>query len=279
MNFFTPAECIQNYMGTGEGKCKNKPLKVFVLAILAGIFIGYGAASSTTAAHAITNVGLARLVSGAVFPVGLIMVILMGAELFTGDCLIAISVLGGRVKVGAMIKTLVIVYIGNFVGSIILALIVANAGALNYSSGALAANVVKIAVGKCSLSFGNALLSGILCNIIVCMAVIMAAAGKSVGCKILATYFPILAFVTAGFEHSVANMYYITVALFANAMPKYAEAIVAAGVDTTALTWGNLFVKNLIPVTIGNIIGGVFIGFMLWYGHSKKAEKAAAKKK
>ncbi len=281
MNLFTPAETIQNYISTGEAKCGNKKLKAFVLAILAGAFIGFGAVASTTAAHAVANVGLARLITGAIFPVGLIMVLTMGAELFTGDCLITISVCCKRVKIIRMIRFLVIVYIGNFVGSVILAAIIAYSGQLNYSANGLALSAMKIATAKCSLSFINALLSGIACNIIVCMAVIISLAAKDIGGKVLGAYFPVMAFATSGFEHSIANMYYITVALFAKTIPGYAQAAQEAGLDISNLTWGKMFVNNLLPVTIGNIIGGVVIAFFLWYGHSKRTEKvlaAAAKK-
>ncbi len=279
MNLFTPAEVISNYIGTGEAKANNKVSKMFFLAILSGMFIGFGAASSTTAAHSVANVGLARLISGAVFPVGLMMVVLLGAELFTGNMLISISVCCRRIRLMRMIRCLVIVYVGNFVGSLVLALIVAYSGQLNYSASALAVYAMSIANNKCSLSFVQALLSGIACNILVCGAVLMCLAAKDVAGKVLAAFFPIMAFVVAGFEHSVANMYYITLGLIAKTIQQYSDAATAAEKTFPALSWGNMLLKNLLPVTIGNIIGGLFIAILLWYGFSKKAEKSAVSAK
>ena len=273
MNMFNPEQTVQTYAGAGEGKCRNSAAKLFVLAILAGLFIATGASASSTAAHTISNVGVARFVSGALFPVGLIMVVLMGAELFTGNCLIIISVLSRKVTVMSMVRCLVIVYVGNFVGSIIAAALVAFAGQLNYSGNLLAVYAIKVAVGKCSLNFVPALLSGVFCNILVCMAVIGSVTAKDTGGKILASYFPIMTFIVCGFEHCVANMYYIVVALFAKLVPVYAEAAAAAGVDMANLSIKGMFLGNLLPVTIGNVIGGLMVGAMLWYAHTKKADK------
>jgi len=273
MNMFNAEQTVQTYAAAGEAKCRNKAAKLFALAILAGLFIATGAAASSTAAHGIADVGVARLVSGALFPVGLIMVVLMGAELFTGNCLIVISVLSRKVSVMGMVRCLAIVYVGNFVGSILAAALVAFAGQLNYSGNMLAVYAIKIAVGKCTLDFVPALLSGIMCNILVCMAVIGSVTAKDTGGKILASYFPILTFIVCGFEHCVANMYYICVALFAKLVPAYAAAAANAGVDLSKLSIGSMLYANLLPVTIGNIIGGLFVGAMLWYGHTKKADK------
>jgi len=201
---------------------------------------------------------------------------LLGAELFTSNMLISISVCCRRIKLIRMIRCLAIVYVGNFVGSVVLALIVAYSGQLNYSANGLAVYAMSIANTKCSLSFVSALLSGIACNILVCGAVLMCIASKDVVGKVFAAFFPIMAFITSGFEHSVANMYYITLGLFAKTIPQYADAAAAAGKDLSALTFGNMLLKNLLPVTIGNIIGGLIIALLLWYGFSKKAEKAAA---
>ncbi len=273
MNMFNPEQTVQTYAAVGDGKCRNRASRLFVLAILAGIFIATGAAASSTAAHGIADVGVARLVSGALFPVGLIMVVLMGAELFTGNCLIVISVLSRKASVAGMVRCLAIVYVGNFVGSLIAAVLVAFAGQLNYSGNYLAAYAIKIAVGKCSLNFVPALLSGIMCNILVCMAVIGSVTAKDTAGKILASYFPILTFIVCGFEHCVANMYYIGVALFAKLIPAYADAAAAAGVDLANLSIGRMLYVNLLPVTIGNVIGGLLVGAMLWYGHTRKADK------
>lgn len=266
--YFTDKEIVEKYIGISENKAKASNGIVFGKGIFAGLMIAMGAACSSVAAHAIDNVGLARFVAGLVFPVGLMMVIILGTELFTGDCLMIVGVLDKKITIKQLIKTLVIVYLGNFVGGVLLSALIYLSGQLNYSGGKLGAYTIKVALGKATISPVQGIASGILCNILVCAAVLMAIAAKDISGKILASFFVIMLFVTGGFEHCVANMYYITAGLMAKMNAQYvAAAAEAYGLnDLSALNIKNMLVSNLLPVTIGNIIGGsLCVGAALYY--------------
>lgn len=271
---FTPAEVANNVISIGKAKAGNKPYKLFLLGILAGMFIALAAVGANTASCTIANASVSKLVGACIFPVGLLMVLVAGSELFTGNNLIIVSVLTGDVKWGAMLKNWVIVYLGNFVGSMLVALLVVYAGQFNLFGGALAVTTISVATGKASLAFGPAILKGILCNFLVCIAVWISFAAKSVGGKLAGIYLPIMLFVLAGFEHSVANMYYVPAGLLAKMNPTALAAATDAGIAVDQLTWGNFFINNLIPVTIGNIIGGaVLVGVMYWAIYLADAKK------
>lgn len=197
--FNTPQEVVQANMNGAVKKATTSKKKVFFMGIMAGVCIALGAQSSNVAMHDIANVGLARLVAGCVFPVGLMMIVFIGGELFTGDCMMTMACIKKKISVAALIRTLVIVYIGNMVGAVALAYLVYLSGQYNYTSGALGAFTIKVALGKVSLSFLPALISGILCNILVCAAVLMASTAKDIAGKSLAIFFPIMAFVVSGF--------------------------------------------------------------------------------
>ncbi|MBQ7944716.1 MAG: formate/nitrite transporter family protein [Lachnospiraceae bacterium] len=253
-------------------------LQLFCKAILAGAMIAFGAAASSVAAHTVSDVGLARLAAAVVFPVGLMMVILLGAELFTGDCMIAMSVMDGKQKLGDLIRVLFIVYFGNFVGATMLAVGISLSGQLDYSAGMLGAYTIKVAIGKTNISFEQGIVSGILCNILVCAAVLMAGCAKDVTGKLMASFFTIMLFVTAGFEHCVANMYYITAGLLAKRNSEYVRlAMETYGysqdkLDSLNLT--NYLVTNLVPVTIGNILGGIlFLAVPMYCLNIQKEKK------
>lgn len=268
--FLTVKETIVKYIDGCQAKVSMKNWVLLGKAIFAGLMIAMGAAGSSVAAHNIGNVGLARLAAAVVFPVGLMMVILLGAELFTGDCLICMSVMDKKQKWSASIRVLTIVWLGNLIGASLLALMVFYSGQLDYSGGLLGAYTIKVALGKANISFGTGIISGILCNILVCAAVLMALAAKDVTGKLLASFFTIMLFVTAGFEHCVANMYYITAGLLAKCNPDYVKAAMDAYGYTkeqlASLNITNYVVGNLLPVTIGNILGGmVFLGIPLYF--------------
>ena len=270
-------EAISAYSNASLNKTKKSTLSIFVKACFAGMFIGMGAAGSNVAAHNIGNVGVARLIAGTVFPVGLMMVILLGAELFTGDCLAAIAVADKKISVIDFIKLLLVVYLGNFVGGVLFSALIACSNQLNYSSGLLGAYTINVAINKVNLNFGVALVSGILCNILVSAAVLMANCSKDVTGKLFVCFFVIMLFVTSGFEHCVANMYYITAGLLAKMNPAYvAVAIEKYGLTQDKIDSLNIITylcKNLLPVTIGNIIGGsFFVGVPLYYLNSTNAE-------
>lgn len=276
--YYSIKEVIDQYITGCKTKVEQSIERIFGKAILAGAFIGFGAAAGNVAAHMIPNVGLARLVAGLVFPVGLMMVILLGAELFTGDCLMAMSLTAGKQKTLDVLRVLIAVYLGNAIGAVVLAGLISLSGQLNYSDGMLGAYTIKVALGKVNMSAMECLVSGILCNILVCAAVLMAMCAKDIAGKSIAVFFTILLFVTAGFEHCVANMYYLTAGLIAKWNPLYlSQAMEQYGYteqQLESLTIGNAIISNLIPVTIGNILGGiVFLGVPLYNLHKQVAKK------
>ena len=278
----TPPQIVAANMNAAKGKTELPLLRMILLGIFAGMFIAGGASASSLAMHAISNVGIARFVAGAIFPVGLMMIVFVGGELFTGDCLMIMGCVHGKFPAAKMIKVLVVVYLANFVGSVLFAELVNLSGQYNYTAGLLGAFTIKVAMGKVSMSFAAAFASGILCNIFVCMAVLMAMAAKDIAGKVWAIFFPILAFVVSGYEHCVANMYYIPAGIFAKANSTYAavamESYGYTALQLESLNWTNFVVKNLIPVTLGNIVGGmVFVGLPLYFIHARKLKADEAK--
>lgn len=274
MGFQTITEVIEQNIQNGIKKTNLTTKKLILLGIAAGFFIGIGAEASSLAMHGISNVGLARTVAGAVFPIGLMLIVLLGGELFTGNCLISMAVYDKRAKLKGMIRNLIIVYISNFIGAALMAWMINNCGQLNFSDGGAGAFTIKVALGKVGIDPMQAIVSGILCNVLVCLAIFMAATAKDVAGKCIAIFFPIFVFVISGFEHCVANMYYIPVGIFAAHNPLYAaKATELYGITAeqlSGLNFGSMF-SNLIPVTIGNIIGGmVFVGLLYWYLYRKK---------
>jgi formate transporter len=269
---FLPPKMASKMEDVGVKKGALKAGTMFVLAILAGAFIGCGAifATITTTGLAAAGVGfgIVKLLGGLVFCLGLIAVVVAGAELFTGNNLIVMAFAGGKVTLAQLLRNWGIVYVGNFVGSVLTALVMFLSKQYTFSAGAVGANALAIANGKCSLDFVQAIALGIMCNALVCLAVWLCASARSTTDKILAIIFPITAFVAAGFEHSVANMYFIPIGLFIKgfAPSSFWGAIGKTAADYGALTWGAFFLKNLLPVTIGNIVGGAgFVGLVYWF--------------
>lgn len=270
----TPQQITKNMIQAGVTKAKTPLGRMILLGIFAGMFIACGASASSVAMHAMSNVGLQRLVGGCIFLIGLMMIVLVGGELFTGDCLMVMGCVHKKYSVLDVVRVLAIVYCSNFIGSVLMAFMVYMSGQLGFTNGLLGAFTIKIAMGKVSMDFGTAFVSGILCNIFVCIAVLMAAAAKDVAGKLWACFFPIMAFVVCGYEHCVANMYYIPAGIFAAGNEKFVgRAIMEYGytVDQLAeLNWTNFFVVNQIPVTLGNIVGGmIFVGLILYGIHAK----------
>ena len=273
-----PQKIVEGNINGAVGKANLPLYRMILLGILAGMFIAGGATTSSVAMHAVSNVGLARLVAGCIFPVGLMMIVFVGGELFTGDCMMIMGVVDGKVKTLAMIKTLVVVYLSNLIGAVIIAFLAFSCGQFNYTDGLLGAYTIKVAMGKTALSFGTAFSSGILCNIFVCMAVLMAASAKDIAGKVWAIFFPILAFVVGGYEHCVANMYYIPAGIFAKSNEAYAnKAMDLYGYtkeQLDGLNWGSYLVENAIPVTLGNIVGGmIFVALPLYLIHRKNIKE------
>jgi len=259
----TIAETVAQTVGVA--KATSPWLTVFVLGILAGAYIGFGGLLSTTVtfdAAAKWGIGFTKILGGAAFSVGLMLVVIAGAELFTGNNLMVSSVMIKQITFSTMVKRWGIVFLANFVGSIIVALVFYFSGLWKTGDGALGAAAVKVAYNKVALSFGEALWRGIGCNWLVCLAVWMALAARQVIGKIFAIFFPIMAFVAIGFEHSVANMYFIPTGIFLMNGAGFGNV---PGVDPNILGWVNFLWRNLLPVTIGNIIGGgVFVGMSYW---------------
>lgn len=271
MNFFSPAEVAKNYIATGKSKVNTPIAKMLILAILAGAFIGFGGVGATTVAVSIEEASLGKFIGACVFPGGLTMVLLAGSELFTGNCLLTIPLLEKEIKVSGMLKNWVVVYIGNLIGGLLVGAGVAFSHQPSLFGNGMAISVISTAAAKCSMPFSDAFIKGILCNFLVCIAVWITFAAKDVVGKIVGLFFPIMMFVLCGFEHSIANMYYISAGLFAKTIPAFSQAAESVGIDMSMLTWGNFFGKNLLPVTLGNIVGGaICVGCAYWFIYLRK---------
>lgn len=251
----SPLEIAKNYVEIGIHKTKMSAFKMLILGIFAGIFIGFAGIASTTAAATIENPSVARLVSACVFPAGMAMVIVAGSELFTGNNLIIIAVLEKKVSILAMLKNWVVVFAGNFIGAAFVAAMVVYAHVPDLFEKQLADRMIATALFRVNQSFSEAFIRGILCNFLVCIAVWAAFAAKKVSGKLLMSFWPVMLFVLCGFEHSIADIYFgISGILTAH------EYGIAAGLD-----FGSFLFQNLLPVTLGNIVGGAgIVGFGYW---------------
>jgi formate/nitrite transporter len=277
VNCKTPAAVAETLTETvGVAKTKAGALRLTILGIFAGVYIGFGAQLAIMVTHDMADflgVGMAKLIGGAVFSVGLMLVVIAGAELFTGNNLIALSVLGGKAKVGGLLRNWTIVYFANFAGSLLLVLLMYWSGLWKTNGGLVGAKALSIANAKVNLTFLQAFARGILCNWLVCLAVWMATSARTVVGKIWAIFFPIMAFVASGFEHSVANMFFIPMGLV---LKGQTAVVTAAGLTDklSHLTIGG-FVMNLIPVTLGNIVGGAFfVATLYWMVYVRKGKNA-----
>jgi formate transporter len=261
--FLTPVETIQTIVSNGRRVITQSRRCTTLLSLLAGFYIAFGAQLATIVTYdAAPHVGfgISRFLGGSVFSLGLMLVVICGAELFTGNSLLTSSALQGTISWRKLLENWLIVITGNLAGSLFFAWLMFESRL--WQNGAVADQAIAIAQLKCQLPFAVALVRGILCNWLVCLAVFMATAARDVTGKLLACYMPIMAFVASGFEHSVANMYFIPVGL-----------LIAGELHRTtpALSWGTFFIDNLLPVTLGNILGGVvFVGGTYWYIHLRE---------
>lgn len=271
-NFLTSAQVLDYTKESGVKKAKLPIKSTILLSFLAGLFIALAAVGSNIIAHNIDDIGLAKYLAGLIFPAGLVFVVIAGAELFTGNNLISVAVLSKKVSLKKYFTNLSIVWLGNLVGSIFISLLIFYSGHLEYTSGLLGAYTIKVGVVKTNLSFLNLFTSGILCNILVCLAVWMSYAAKDISGKVLVIFFPIWLFIASGYEHSVANMYYISAAMLA-ALDSNFVLLAQSHFNITNEALSNLslygmFIKNLIPVTIGNLVGGgFFVGTWYWWSY------------
>jgi len=280
--YLTPAEIAETTIQIGIKKTKNSSLNLFLLGILAGVFIAFASEGSNMAAFNLfakpETYGLGKALAGAIFGTGLMLVVIAGGELFTGNTLIFTGVLDKRISLKGMLRNWFFVYLGNFVGSVFIAYMMNESGLFSSGANDLGAITIKIATYKVGLSFSQAFYLGVMCNWLVCLAVWMAYGGKDMSGKIWAIFFPIWLFITSGFEHSVANMYYIPAGIFAKANPVWAQAALALGVSEEKLAhlnWNTFLVNNLLPVTLGNIVGGaLFVGGIYWFVYLRKPSMA-----
>jgi formate transporter FocA len=276
-----PTEMAKKAEGIGVKKASMDVASMFVLSLLAGAFIALGAVFSTTVvagAAVALPYGVIRLLAGLVFALGLILVVVGGAELFTGNNLIVMAWASQKVSTGLLLRNWVIVYFGNFVGAVATALLVYLGGQYAFGNGSIGAAALATANTKVGLGFGQAFVLGILCNGLVCLAVWLTYSARSTADKILAIVPPIAAFVAAGFEHSVANMYFIPVALFikAGATDSFWSGLGKTPGDYPDLTWSQFFAGNLLPVTLGNIVGGaVLVGAVYWFVYLRTGKQVA----
>lgn len=257
-------------------KASFRKSKLFVLAIAAGAFIAFGAQVSLnvmTGTEAVSW-GIAKLIGAMTFATGLMMVVLTGAELFTGNVMMSFAVIEKKITIGRLLRNWSIVYIGNFVGSIILAALIYFSGCSHNSHEALGVMGLTTAYTKASLPFVEAFTRGILCNWLVCLAIWMASSSRHVIGKIFAIFFPIMTFVASGYEHSIANMYFLTNGLFLKHTPAIAAASGLTPDQLATFTWKSCLINNLLPVTLGNIVGAmVFVVLLFWTAYLKDDHK------
>ena len=264
LDAYTPAEMAKRAEASGIRKANRDLISAFFLAIQAGAFIAFGAALYTHVIHdSSLSVGLTKMIGGLSFSLGLILVIIAGADLYTGDTLMVMACFTGAITYRQMLRSWVIVFVGNLVGSLAIVLLVHLSGHWLEHNGTIGAQELSIASAKVNLSFVQAFTSGMLCNILVCLAIWLCYSARSVTDKILAIIFPITAFVALGFEHSIANMYLIPAGLLLKGNMSVCSQV--GDINLSNLSLYGFIVKNLVPVVTGNMVGGaVFVGTVYW---------------
>lgn len=276
-NLLAPEQIAEQTVQNGYKKANTGVAKLFVLGILAGAFIAFASEGSNAAIYNIPWAGVGKALAGAIFTTGLMLVIVAGSELFTGNTLMVAALVQKKITLPGMLKNWITVYAGNFAGAIFIAWLIFLSGQLDFSSGLLGGFTIKTAAYKVSLGFTKAFIMGILCNWLVSLAVWMAYGAKDMTGRLLAIFFPIWLFITSGFEHCVANMYYIPAGILAKANPQWVEQAITLGATAEKidhLTWGSFFSRNLLPVTLGNIVGGVvFTGMAYWFVYLYKKSR------
>jgi formate transporter FocA len=265
-----PAAMAVRAEEVGVRKATTDPVTVLALSVLGGAFIALGAIFATTISTGggALPFGLARLASGVVFTLGLILVVSAGAELFTGNNLVVMAWASGKVRTRAVLLNWTLVFAGNFVGAMTTAALAFYSKQYTFANGAVGLTALNMADGKVGYEFGQAFVLGVMCNALVCLAIWMSYSARTVIDRIAVIVPPIAAFVAAGFEHCIANIYFIPVALFikAGASEPFWSAIGKTPAEFPALTWENFLVANLLPVTLGNVLGGsVLVGLVYWF--------------
>ncbi len=269
-NSYVPADMALRAEASAIRKANRDFVTAFFLAVQAGSFIALGAAFFTAVIHdSALGAGLTRLVGGVAFSLGLILVVVAGADLFTGDTLMIMGCLSRKITVRQMLRCWAFVFCGNLAGALAIVWLVHASGHWTANGAAVGVKALAIAQAKMGLTFGQAFSSGMLCNILVCLAIWLCHACRSVTDKILAILFPITAFVAMGFEHSIANMYFVPAGLLLKGEPTVTRLL--PGVDLSGLTAARFALTHLLPVAIGNMVGGaVFVGMVYWVLYLRK---------
>lgn len=274
-NYYAQNELIENNINEGVKKANLPIIKMAIFGILAGIFVAIGAQGSVLGSHNIADPGVAKVVAGVIFPVGLMMIVLVGGQLFTGNCLMFMGAWDKKLAWSKVVRNLTIIWFTNIIGAFFVAVMCNYSGQFDFNSGMLGAYTIKNAVAKANVNPMEAIVSGIMCNIVVCAAILIAGAAKDAAGKIAGIFFTIFVFVISGFEHCIANGYYLPAGMLAAKNPEYVELakevyhVSAEKLDT--LTVSNAVINNLIPVTLGNIIGGgIVIGGIMFLCHKSK---------
>ncbi len=280
---YTPAQMAARVEKAGIVKGNLDFLSMFTLSILAGAFIAFGAILYTYVIHdSSLSLGLTKLLGGLVFCLGLVLVIVAGAELFTGNNLIVMAYVSRKISLQRLLRNWTIVFCGNLVGSLAMVFLLSQSGQWTAAGASVGVKALMIANGKVNLTFVQALSRGILCNILVCLAVWLCCSGRSVTDKVLAIIFPITAFVTLGFEHSVANMYFVPAGLVLKHNTQVlsaAEGLLGQVPDLSGLTIFGFLVRNLLPVSLGNIIGGgLLVGIVYWFVYLRRTAAEPVRK-
>jgi formate transporter len=272
---FAPAEIAKLVETRGVAKANASPVTTLVLGVVAGAFIGLGGVLSTVASTGSTlGYGPTRLLAGLAFSLGLILVVVAGAELFTGNNLVLMSWMSGHISFGRLLRNWSLVYVGNLLGALSIVAMVYSADWWKLSDQAVGATALSVAAGKASLGFGVVFVRGILANALVCLAVWLATGGRSVIDKILAIVFPITAFVAAGFEHSIANMYFIPLGILLSEKASVVDLAALPASQVAHLDAGGL-VNNIAAATLGNVVGGaVLVGLVYWFAYLRPAVDA-----
>jgi len=276
-SYLTPSEIVDYALQSGEKKASMAISAQLLLGFLAGAFIAFAAEGSNMAAFNLladpTTYGLGKALAGALFGTGLMLVLIAGGELFTGNTIMLAALFEKRISFGKLLQNWTVVYIGNLIGSIFIAYMMVKSGLFNSGDNLLGAMTVKIAAYKVNLDFEQAFFLGIMCNWLVCLAVWMSYGAQDVAGKLLSIFFPIWLFITSGFEHSIANMYYIPAGIWAMSNEKWIAAAIEQGMTAEKLThlnWQTFAINNLLPVTLGNIVGGgIFVAGAYWVAYKK----------
>jgi len=268
MECLPPASIAETTVASGEWKANLSVVQLLILGTLAGAYIGFGGQLFTLVTSDLPHyvgIGLSRLIGGLSFSVGLVLVVLSGAELFTGNSLIAMAAFSHRIRWGRVVRNWAWVYVANLAGSLLLAVILFGTRQYAMNEYAVGANALQLAVAKVNMPFWTVFLRGILCNWLVCLGVWIATGATDTIGKVVGVMVPITVFVASGFEHSVADMFFVPMGLLLKKVPSVvAAAGPLSGIEH--LTWGSgLFIRSLLPVTLGNLVGGVvFVAFLYW---------------